>query len=57
MDPSPIVGTIVVTHETPRGILAEIDGQPQRFANRTALFRAAAELLDARLRDQQEKGP
>ena len=57
MDPSPIVGTIVVTHETPRGILAEIDGQPQLFANRDALFRAAAELLDARLRDQQEKGP
>ena len=57
MTQCPIVGTITVTHETTHGILAKIDGRTILFPNRDTLFRAAVELLDARTRDRQKKGP
>ncbi len=57
MNTSPIVATVTVTHETPHGILAKVDSQTRLYPNRQALFRAAVELLDARLRDNRKKGP
>jgi hypothetical protein len=56
MKANPIVGTVTVTHETPHGILAKVDGRTRLFPNRQALFRAAVELLDARLRDNRKEG-
>jgi hypothetical protein len=56
MDQSPIVGTIIVTHKTPHGVLAKVDGQAPVFPNRNAVFRAAVELLDARAQDKRKKG-
>lgn len=44
---SPIVGTIVVTHRLPRGVIARIDGQTRWFRSLDAVFRAALALLDA----------
>ena len=44
---SPIVGTIVVTHRLPRGIIARVDGQTRWFRSLDAVFRAALALLDA----------
>ena len=57
MNTSPIVATITVTRQMPHGILARVDGQTRLYPNRASLFRAAVELLDARLRDSPEKGP
>jgi hypothetical protein len=57
---SPIVGTIVVTHQLPRGIIAQVDGQTRWFRSLDAVFRAALALLDAAVETsapQERKGP
>ncbi len=56
MNTSLIVGTVTVTHQTPHGILAKVDGQTRLYPNRQTLFRATVELLDMRLRDNRKKG-
>ncbi len=42
----PEVGTIVVTHRLPTGVIARIDGQTRRFRSLDAVFCAALALLD-----------
>ena len=57
---SPIVGTIVVTHRLPRGVIARVDGQARWFRNLEAVFRAALALLGAAVETtvpQERKGP
>jgi len=57
---SPIVGTIVVTHRLPRGIIAQVDGQTRWFRSLEAVFRAALALLDAAVETtvpRERKGP
>jgi hypothetical protein len=57
---SPIVGTIVVTHRLPRGVIAQIDGQTRWFRSLDAVFRAALAQLDAAVETtvpQERKGP
>ena len=57
---SPIVGTIVVTHRLPRGVIARVDGQTRWFRGLDAVFRAALALLDAAVETtvpQERKGP
>jgi hypothetical protein len=57
---SPIVGTIVVTHRLPRGVIARVDGQTRWFRSLDAVFRAALALLDAAQAvtvPQERKGP
>jgi len=57
---SPIVGTIVVTHRLPRGVIAQVDGQPRWFRSLDAVFRAALALLDAAVETttpQERTGP
>jgi hypothetical protein len=45
-NPTTIIGRIVVTSQAPAGIVAQINGQPQFFRNREALFRAAVNLAE-----------
>jgi len=57
---SPIVGTIVVTHRLPRGVIVQVDGQTRWFRSLDAVFRAALALLDAAVEatvPQERKGP
>jgi hypothetical protein len=57
---NPIVGTIVVTHRLPRGVIARVDGQTRWFRSLDAVFRAALALLDAAVETtvpQERKGP
>jgi len=57
---SNIVGTIVVTHRLPRGIIAQVDGQTRWFRSLEAVFRAALALLDAAVEttmSQERKEP
>ncbi len=57
---SPIVGTIVVTHRLPRGVIARVNGQQHTFGSLEAVFRAALALLDAAVETtvpQERKGP
>lgn len=42
-----IVGTVVVTHQLARGVIARVDGQTRWFPSLPAVFRAAVALLDA----------
>ena len=57
---SPIVGTIVVTHRLPRGVIARVDGQTRWFPSLDAVFRTALALLDAEVEatvPQERKRP
>jgi hypothetical protein len=57
---SPIVGTIVVAHRLPRGVIARVDGQTRWFRSLDAVFRAALALLDVAVETtglQERKGP
>ena len=58
MSPSPIVGTIVVAQQTPRGILARVDGQTRVFPDLQSVFRIAVQQLgeQAEPRTPQRKG-
>jgi hypothetical protein len=47
MDP-PIIGTIVVTQQTPSHVVAQVDGQRRVFRDLTDLFRAAVHLAGER---------
>ncbi len=49
MAPSPIVATIVVTHQTARGVLAKVDGQPRLFPKLEDVFRVAVQRLDGEM--------
>ena len=42
----PIAGRIVVTHQSPSGIVAKVNGEAKLFRDRTALFRAAVLLAE-----------
>jgi len=44
---TPIVGTVVVTHQLARGVIARVDGQARWFPSLPAVFHAAVALLDA----------
>lgn len=46
MEQTPIVGTIVVTQQTARGILTEVNGETQVFPDLPSVFRAAIRRLD-----------
>jgi hypothetical protein len=48
----PIVATIVVTHQLPRGIIAKVNGQAQWFPNLAALFRTALTIQDGGVKDR-----
>ena len=57
---TPIVGTVVVTRQLARGIIAQVDGQTRWFRSLDAVFRAALALLDAAVETsapQERKGP
>ena len=43
----PITGRIVVTHQGPSGIVAEVNGKPAHFRDREDLFRAAVLLAES----------
>ena len=42
----PIIGRIVVTHESPLGIVAKVNGRARHFQDREDLFRAAVLLAE-----------
>jgi hypothetical protein len=44
---TPIVGTVVVTRQLARGVIARVDGRVRWFPSLPAVFRAAVALLDA----------
>ena len=42
----PITGRIVVTHQGPSGIVAQVNGEVTHFQDREDLFRAAVQLAE-----------
>ena len=53
--PKPITGRIVVTHQSPSGIVARVNGKVRRFRDREALFRAAALLAEEEPADDPDR--
>ena len=43
----PITGRIVVTHQGPSGIVAQVNGEPAHFRDREDLFRAAVLMAES----------
>ena len=53
----PITGRIIVTHQDPSGIVAEVNGTAMRFQDREDLFRAAVMLAERGLKAEEVHPP
>ena len=53
----PITGRIVVTHQGPSGIVAQVNGQVTHFQDREDLFRAAALLVERSVKAEKVPPP
>ena len=50
----PITGRIVVTHQGPSGIVAQVNGTPVHFRDREDLFRAAVLMAESSIDAEKE---
>ena len=53
----PITSRIVVTHQGPTGIVAQVNGKPTHFQDLEALFRAAVLLAERSAKDEKPHPP
>ena len=53
----PITGRIVVTHQGPLGIVAQVNGEPAHFRDREDLFRAAVLLAESSVEVEEAHPP
>ena len=53
----PIIGRIVVTHQGPSGIAAQVNGKPAHFQDREDLFRAAVLLAESSVEAEKVHPP
>ena len=53
----PITGRIVVTHQGPSGIVAQVNGKPTHFLDREDLFRTAALLAESSVEAEKAHPP
>ena len=54
---TPITGKIVVTQQSPSGIVAEVNGKTTFFQDRESLFRTAVLLAESSIRAEDAHPP